>query len=439
MLSAFRTHIEQNFSQLLEKEVIIAISGGLDSVVLAHLCKEAGVEVALAHCNFRLRGKESDEDEAFARGLAQELNLNIYTKGFDTKAYAEAHQLSTQMAARKLRYEWFDQLAQEIQASFILTAHHANDDLETFLINLSRGTGLTGLTGIPAQREMILRPLLPFSRKEILSYAKAQGFSWREDSSNASDDYLRNKIRHQVIPPLDQAAEGIIPAFQKTKEYVGEASALLGDYIKQVRTLVVTGKGDELSVDILRLQKFPNYESLLFELLKSLQPSKKDLLQLLHAQSGKYIVTPTHKILKNRGTLIALPRSRTTYYSTHITREQVEEGRFNLPVGYLTFNTCIERLDEGSNVAYFPLIKLSFPLTLSGWQQGDYFYPLGMNGTQKLSDFFINQKLSLWEKQEVLILRSAEDIIWVVNHRTDERYKVTAKDTELLRMSYHVE
>src|SRR5690606_26589934 len=207
MFNHFKNHIDKNLSFLKESKLLIAISGGLDSVVLTHLCYKLGLKISLSHCNFNLRGTESDEDEDFVLELAEDLELEVFIENFDTQAFAQDHKLSTQMAARTLRYHWFEELAQQLHFDYILTAHHADDNLETFLINLSRGTGLDGLLGIPEKNGKLVRPLLCFSREELEKYALANNLSWREDKSNASTKYLRNKLRNDVIPTLKERSE----------------------------------------------------------------------------------------------------------------------------------------------------------------------------------------------------------------------------------------
>jgi tRNA(Ile)-lysidine synthase len=232
MLTKFQHHIELNFPYLKEKKLLLAVSGGLDSMVLMHLFQELNYSIGIAHCNFQLRGKESDADENFVKLQAEKFQIPIFSTRFETEKFANTNKLSIQLAARKLRYDWFYQLLEEENYDYLLTAHHLDDQLETFLINLSRGTGIEGLTGIPATNDKIMRPLLPFSREEILAFAEENSLSWREDSSNASTKYLRNKIRHEVIPILKTLNPNFLPTFENTLEHLNQANALVNDASK---------------------------------------------------------------------------------------------------------------------------------------------------------------------------------------------------------------
>ncbi len=268
MLHKIKLHIEQQLPFLDEKKLLIACSGGLDSVVLSYLLKELGFTIALAHCNFLLRENESDEDENFVKLLADKLSIPVFTKQFNTKSFAKEQKLSTQMAARKLRYDWFEALRIEQHYDYILTAHHADDDLETFLINLTRGSGLRGFTGIPAANDTIIRPLLNCTRDEIVAYAIKKDITWREDSSNTKTDYLRNKLRLDVIPKLKESTTGnLLQQFKKTQSHLLESRQLLEDYMVLIQNLVMQQTKDGISIDLEKLNGLPNTSAVLYELL----------------------------------------------------------------------------------------------------------------------------------------------------------------------------
>ena len=268
MIHTFKTHIEKSLSFLHKSKLLIAISGGLDSVVLTHLCHEAKLNFSLAHCNFNLRGDESDADEEFVLQLAEDLDLEVFIESFDTEIYAKGHKLSTQMAARELRYDWFSSLAQQLGFDYILTAHHADDTFETLLINLTRGTGLDGLTGIPEVNFNIVRPLLPFSREQIETYAKEDRLKWQEDSSNASNKYLRNQLRHEVIPVLKSMNPQVLQNVSTTIENLQNSQQIIEDAIVRIQKKVVTINGDVIKLNIKKLQKLSNPKVYLYELLK---------------------------------------------------------------------------------------------------------------------------------------------------------------------------
>ena len=306
MLEKLQQHIKYKFSFLKEKKLLIAISGGLDSVVLTHLFHQLSFDISLAHCNFNLRGIESDQDEIFVKELGEKLHLKIVTKGFETENFASENQLSIQVAARNLRYEWFQEIIAKNQFDFVLTAHHSDDNLETFLINLTRGTGLEGLTGIPELNNNILRPLLVFSRDEIENFATKNNIDWREDKSNASNKYVRNKIRNQVVPILKEINPTLLDSFQKTSDYLKESQQIIDASIAHFKKKVVEEtENSNLRIDITKIQKTNNPKAYLYQLLKEFGFSEwNDVTNLLTAQSGKEVVSKTHRLLKDRGFLI---------------------------------------------------------------------------------------------------------------------------------------
>ena len=270
MLTNFKTHIDKKLAFLKEGKLLIAISGGLDSVILTHLCHKLKLNISLAHCNFNLRGKESDGDEAFVLELAENLDLEVFIEHFSTEEFAKQHKLSTQMAARELRYNWFSELAESLEFDYILTAHHADDNLETFLINLTRGTGLSGLTGIPEVNDAIVRPLLPFSREELETYVKANHLKWREDSSNASDAYLRNKLRHHVIPVLKETNPNLLQNFKMTLAHLNDTSDIVEESLRAVaKRAIVDIDEHKLVLDILPFKKANNPKAYLYEMFNS--------------------------------------------------------------------------------------------------------------------------------------------------------------------------
>lgn len=403
-------------------------------MVLAHLLAQLGYTFALAHCNFSLRGSESNEDEAFVDDLAKTFDVPFYAERFDTKSYADAHDFSIQMAARALRYTWFEELRTDFKYDLILTAHHADDDLETFFINLSRGTGLRGLAGIPDTTETIARPLLPFSRDEILKFATEKKLYWREDSSNAQSNYLRNMLRHEVIPPYKSAAKNALQTFAKTQRNLQGSLNLIEDYMALVYNLVVTEFNDGYSINIPKLMDLPNSKTLLYELLYSFGfTAWSDIGDLLTAQSGKKVISKTHMIVKDRDQLLvsALPDdlpSRT--YEIH-------EGILEIEVPiHLNFATA-ERFEiTNANTVFVDAEKLSFPLVLRKWKEGDSFRPFGMKGKKKLSKYFKDEKLSLIAKQKVWVLCSDDEIVWVVGMRLDDQFKVEKDTQKILRIAY---
>ena len=434
MLNNFQNHINQNLSFLNKSRLLIAISGGLDSVVLTHLCHQLKLNIALAHCNFNLRGNESDGDEEFVLQLAEDLDLEVFIESFETEDYAKTYKLSTQMAARELRYNWFEELAEQLNFDFILTAHHADDNLETFLINLSRGTGLDGLMGIPEVNNKIVRPLLTFSREDIETYAKDNKLKWREDSSNASNKYLRNKLRHDVIPVLKEINPFLLQNFESTQNHLQDSKQIIEDTIVRIQKKAVYVDNDNvIRLSIKKLKKLSNPKAYLFELLKDFNFTEwDDVTNLLDAQSGKQVFSSTHRLLKDRDYLLLIENnSEETLESISISEDKKQ---LKTTFGTLFFDEADAIFDAQTNLIYVDKAKLKYPLILRKWEEGDFFYPSGMTGKKKLSKYFKDEKMSLIEKENTWLLCSEKDIVWVIGRRADNRFLATENTKQILKI-----
>ena len=420
MLIKFQNHIAQNFSQLKDKKLLLAVSGGIDSMVLMHLFLQLNYDISIAHCNFQLRGEESNEDENFVKSAAKKFKIPNYFIQFDTEIYSKENKLSTQLAARKLRYDWFQKLLSENELDYLVTAHHLDDNVETFLINFIRGTGLDGLTGIPAQNKNIVRPLLPFSREEIENYAKENQIQWREDSSNASDKYFRNKLRHNIVPTVKELNTGFLDSFQNTLHHLQQAESLVDDASKLVYEKVVLTTENQSEIHLKPLLEFKNYKAYLYQWLKKYGFSAwNDIYELVEAQSGKQVFSETHILLKDREKLILSKRKLTTKNEGFIIESIT--SKVNIPLK-LTFSKVVNIFETNSNCIFVNEDKIKFPLTIRKWQEGDYFYPTGMNGKKKLSKYFKDEKYSLIDKENQWLLCSQDQIIWVIGKRADNRY-----------------
>lgn len=432
MLTRFKKNIETNFPILIGKKLLIACSGGLDSVVLTHLTKDLNFEIALAHCNFSLRGKESDGDEMFVIGLAKNLEIPVFAETFDTKKFAEEHKVSTQMAARDLRYNWFAEILKDFKFDYLLTAHHLDDDFETFFINLSRGTGLNGLTGIPKENNKIIRPLLNFSREEIFQYAEQNNLKWREDSSNKKTDYLRNKLRLEVLPKFKETNESILKNFQQTQQNLLASQNLIEDYMSLVYKLVVSEGVNSYKINIQKIKELPNTDALLYELLNSFGFTEwDDVSKLLDAQTGKQVFSKTHILLKNREELVL-----TEINSEKIDEEfLVSENGISSPIK-LKIEPSKYIGETEKNLIYVASETLKFPLKLRNWKEGESFQPFGMKGKKKLSKFFKDEKIPLNEKDKIWILLSDEKIVWILGHRMDDRFKVNENTKKISKIIY---
>lgn len=449
MLIKFKKHIQQKFSFLKDKKLLVAISGGIDSVVLTHLLYELNYNIALAHCNFMLRGKQSDKDELFIKEFGKKLQIKTFTTSFNTSNYAKKKKLSIQMAARELRYTYFEELCNSYKFDYIITAHQQDDVLETFFINLTRGTGLNGLTGIPEINKNIVRPMLIFSRNDILVYATKNKLLWREDESNSSLKYSRNKIRHKIIPVLKELNPSLLTSFQETLTHLKGSEEIITQHINTLTKEVAEKKGEEIHFCIAKIQKLVNPKAYLFQLLKPYGFTQwKDVTSLLTAQTGKKIKSETHILLKNREHLIMSKitlKSTKEYFILKDTKKIKEPIKLKFSLKHYTtsnkkkdsnpFEEIIFE-DNTSKSVILDLDKLQFPLTLRKWKEGDSFYPLGLKGSKKISKFFKDEKLSVLEKENVWLLCSNHKIVWVVGMRLDDRFKITAKTKSTFTISY---
>ena len=420
MLTKFQNHIDLNFPQLKDKKLFLAVSGGIDSMVLVHLCAQLQLNFEVLHCNFQLRGAESDADLQFVASYCQQQAITIHTQAFDTAALAAQNKESIQVTARNLRYQWFYEKMAATNCKYLLTAHHLDDSLETVLINFSRGTGLEGLTGIPAQNGNIVRPLLPFSRVEIEQYAQENQIQWREDSSNASNKYLRNKIRHTIIPVFKEFNDGFLASFQNTLDHLQQAESLVDDATKLVYEKVVTEKEDQLEINLAQLLEFQNYKAYFYQWLVSYGfTAWNDIYELVEAQSGKQVFSTTHVLLKDREKIILSERQEGNKEAIFIIESK--ESKVNIPLN-ISFCNVSNQLESDSNCIFVDEDKITFPLTLRKWREGDYFYPSGMTGKKKISKYFKDEKYSLLDKDNQWLLCTDDQIIWVIGKRADQRF-----------------
>ncbi|ARN77224.1 tRNA lysidine(34) synthetase TilS [Nonlabens spongiae] len=437
MIEVFKKHIKDHFSEQMNAKIGLAISGGLDSVVLAHLLKTAGADLTFIHVNFNLRGTESDDDEKFVSDLARSWNVEFHSKSVETKQYAHDRKMSTQMAARELRYAFFKELVQNKTVDFVATAHHLDDQLETFLINLGRGSGLQGLTGIPKKNNHIFRPLLPFTREQILIFAKSQNINWREDSSNASKDYQRNALRHDVIPELKKHMPQLMDNFQESLEYLDAANNLVELELSRFRESVITLKNGRQYLNISELKKYPETQTFLHYLLRETGISAIEAIKLLNSESGKSLDSSSHNLLRDREHLILSEKSKDNPVDLTINKlgtHELTSGRL-LEVILLKTTDWKKTIAEESapNVLLLDADLMSFPFQLRTWQNGDKINPLGMRGYQKVSDILINHKIPLIDKQNFLVLRSGEELLWLAGLKSSDRFKVTSRTTQILK------
>ena len=438
MLQTFLHFLKKYGLHTGSKSVLLAVSGGVDSVVLCELTKDAGLPFAIAHCNFGLRGEESERDELFVRSLGEKYGVEVFVKQFDTILFTETNKLSIQEAARNLRYAWFEEVRKEHDFSYTFLAHQADDTVETLLMNFFRGTGLDGLNGMPEEKKEThcLRPMLLLRRKEIEVYAKERNLQWVEDSSNASNKYTRNFFRNEVIPQLQKIFPKVEENLLHNIQRLQGTNVLYREMIESLKKKMCETRGEEVHIPVLKLMKYKN-TSLIYEIIRDYGFGENyvdEVLKLAEASSGKYITNEQYRIIRHRAWFIIAPK---TIKAKTFVIEKGEEA--------LLFDTWklalkvipVEKfsLDKSPLIAQLDTKDLSYPLLLRKWKKGDYFYPLGMRKKKKLARFFIDQKLSQTEKEKVWVLESHKRIIWIAGHRIDDRFKVTDATKEVLQLS----
>jgi len=436
MLQKFKQHLHQNFPFLEDSKLLIAISGGIDSVVLAHLCSQLDLNFSLCHCNFNLRGQESDDDEAFATSLAKTLKTPVYTTSFETEKYAAKNKVSIQVAARDLRYTWFYELLDTKGYNYVLTAHNTNDNLETFIINLTRGSGLEGFTGIPPVNQKSVRPLLAFSRDDITLFAIKNGIVWREDRSNASIKYVRNKVRHKVIPILKELNPHVLESFQNTIEYLNESQSIINDAVKNITANVVSYENDVLKISCKEIDKLSNKKAYLYQLLHGYGfTAWNDIVDLISAQPGKQVFSNTHRLLKDRNVLIVTTINKNQHIKGPIIIDK-KVSEITNPIK-LTIQNTEDYTSKNNHQIIIDSDLISYPLSLKKWHHGDAMYPTGMKGSKKISQLFKDNKLSLLDKEKIWLLTDANNhIIWVIGLRQDRRYLANKTSKNRLKISY---
>ena len=443
MLEQFAAYINR-YNLIAEGDrLILALSGGIDSMVLADLLLKSKVQFVAAHCNFHLRGAESDGDEKFVHEFAEKNGIQCFVKHFDTEQYAAEQGISIEMAARDLRYAWFEELRQQLGYDKIAVAHHADDQTETFFINLLRGAGLRGLKGMQPQNGMIIRPMLWASREQIHQYAVENRITWREDHTNAESVYLRNKIRNQLLPVFDELHPEARQGLYKSLEHLSSENELYRALLQEKLNQIIERNGEIQSIPHSAFHipqsaflqapepvEGPTFSyQLLFEWLRQYNFNTDQCRFIYDAMEtgiGNKYYSPTHQLVIGRN---GLQLSEIKPGEDEVVQIEIGEKEILSPI-HLRFSqfekTADFIIDKSPNVALLDADKIRFPLTLRHWQHGDRFHPLGMKGSKLLSDFFVDQKFTEWQKQNVWLLVSADDeILWVVGHRIDDRYKVT--------------
>ncbi|MBS3768742.1 MAG: tRNA lysidine(34) synthetase TilS [Bacteroidales bacterium] len=441
MYQKFLDYIESNGLFSPDDRILLGVSGGVDSMVMAYLFLKAGFTFAIAHCNFGLRGEESENDQEFVQSFSSEHDLAFHTKKFDTETFASENKLSVQMAARRLRYRWFDQLRQRYNYDVIAMGHNKDDLVETFFINIARGTGLKGITGIKPRNHDIVRPLLFATREEIMKHSADNDIAFREDSSNRTVKYSRNKIRHHIIPEFQRLNPRFLETVRENTERFQDAYTIYLRAVEEKKAELTCEKGKELYIDIRKLHELKEKNTYLFEILKPYEFTKEvihEIVEHLEDEPGKEFFSSTHKLIRDRDYLIVAPREK-----EGITRFYIDEWihRIDKPIP-LKFNLIEDvqnyRIPRDPHKVAIDYDKVQFPLMLRKWKHGDYFKPFGFEHYKKLKDFFVDRKYSILDKERVWILASGEKIVWIVGDRLDDRFRVDDNTRQILEITYFI-
>ena len=422
-------------------KVLVAVSGGVDSMVLLHLMRQSNLITIVAHCNFKLRGQESDLDAEFVRQAVQTMGFTYHEKSFDTTAFASDNGISIQMAARKLRYEWFEELAKQENCEFIAVAHHADDSIETVMLNLVKGTGIAGMHGIQPKVGKIIRPLNSMSRTEIIDYAEQHNLAWREDSSNADIHYERNFIRHEILPMLrslnPKASDAISNHAVLMQRYEHILDWITHDVETRISRRYFQGRFTVLNLEI--LLEYPEPATLLFHILRKHGYNYEICEQAIRTEteSGAQFISGNMLLVKDRSTLVLAEAQLLN--SEEICEIKEMDSTADLEFGSLqvSFHEEVDEADFGkSNVAYLDAANISFPITVRRIQRGDRFHPLGMQNSKLVSDYFTDTKANLIERTTACFISCADKILWLAPHRIDDRFKITPNTKRVIRLHW---
>ena len=434
MLIRFQEYAREHKLFTASSRILLAVSGGIDSMVMAWLFRESGIEHVIAHCNFSLRREESDRDEEFVASWAASNNIPFRSTRFDTLSYAATRKISVQMAARELRYDWFSSLVRNEGYDSVAVAHNLNDNVETFLINIIRGTGLSGLTGMKQHAGGVIRPLLFATRNEIAALAAEKNIEYREDSSNIELKYTRNRIRHKVIPEMEMVNPGILAAINETMDHLSSSSEIVDAYVTLLSNDLFRLRGDSAEADIDKLTALNPAAPYLYEIFRRYGLSPKqtpEVISLLGSETGRYMYTSTHRLLNDRGKIIITPRN--TEPKEKYIFNSIDEMRIS---GLFSEMRITEPSDEplpsSQLTASLNLDSVVFPVSVRNWEPGDRFMPLGMKNMKKISDFLIDLKVPLSEKEKVLLLLSGDEVMWVMGYRIDDRFRITDQTKRIL-------
>ncbi len=432
-MKLIRRKIQSCGSLVGVKRLLVAVSGGPDSVVLLDALHREGFSVVVAHCNFHLRGEASDGDAEFVKRLSEKYQVPYYQVDFDTEREARERGVSIEMAARDLRYEWFERVADETDCELIAVAHNADDVVETFFLNLTRGAGLQGLSGMAELRGRVVRPLLQVSRKQIMEYIAENELDYRIDATNLETVYTRNKIRHNVVPQLTEINPSFLDTMANNMRFIASAQGIVEVYAAEAYKRVVSEDGERIRFDLKELREYEGVDTLLFMWLNRYGFGSDVVMQLYRSLddiAGKQFYSQTHRLVIGKESLELEVRSeelgvRSEEWEIENGKSRVENGELKIEISEVDIEGF--EVVKSGNVACLDADKLQYPLVLRRWKRGDWFMPFGMKGRKKLSDFFADKKMNLIDKERVWLMVSGDDIVWVVGYRVDARYAVTNK------------
>jgi len=436
-LNKFSSFMKERCGVENKERVLVGLSGGADSVALLHLLIKNNYNCEAAHCNFSLRGQESDEDEIFVKDLCEKWKIKLHCIKFDTYTYSKLHKISIEMAARELRYNWFDQLLKTTGIKHLATGHHGSDAIETFFLNLVRGTGIKGLKGIAWRNKHVIRPLLEVSSNDVLNYCQSNNLKFRTDSSNLETHYHRNKIRQDIIPVLEEINPSFFDTMQNNMAYLQEVEQILHAEIQRVKKQMVAETGEGILIPLKLINEHPQKQTILYEILRPYGFSGsiiKSVINSLAGIPGKQFFSPSHRLVIDRYNLILVANTQMCNNSYTIEGGQKlisEPLKLELRQFKKTENYSFSKENWK---AHLDADLIDFPLTLRKAETGDRFQPLGMQQFKKISDFFIDKKMSLIDKEKTWLLTTNSDIIWIVGHRIDDRYKITTRTKNILEI-----
>lgn len=440
MLDQFKAYLRDNGLAVAGDRILLAVSGGIDSVVMADLFKFTDLKCAIAHCNFQLRGEDSEADEALVRSIAASRGIPVYVERFDVDAMVKEEGISVQMAARKLRYNWFGELLDHHSYDSLAMAHNKNDSVETFFLNLTRGTGIRGLTGIQTRNQRIIRPLLFATREMITQYASAHHLAYREDASNLETKYRRNKIRHDILPVFNQINPGFIETMGQNMKRLEESLSLYSEHVRITRNRLFKNEKERIFIDIKEIKALSPLETWLFELFSPFGFTRSQcegIKKIMESDPGKRSISASHQLFKDRHRLILVESAGKAFDRYYLdSPDNLSSLPFPMDVELIE-RSSLGRIPGDEHIACLDFDKIDFPLTIRHWLHGDYFFPLGMDQIKKLSDFFVDQKIPVPEKQRTWILASGRKIVWIMGYRIDNRFRITEQTKNVLVLRLH--